>query len=337
MTQELHATNRETPLGLSSHALAVFGLLKSGPMSTQQLVEELPSVDVQVALKELAAVRLVRTAGHREAFVATPPHMAAEESLRAQESAASSRLAELAHRRSEYAQLAAMFDVNQRTRYTSLAEIVEGSAEGQERIVELKATATRSVWATHATLLPPDELAAIRRYDENYAERGLEIREMYLHSARRHQLHAQHLRAIDAAGCHVRTRSQIPFSLLVIDSDTAVVPRPGGEPGVAVLRDPVTAGFVAHVFESFWLDAIVPTWSDSEADESVAEEIVIAIMRELARGHTDEAIARRLGISTRTIRRYLSKVAEEYNAQTRYQLGMVAHRYFDIAAPGLDE
>jgi hypothetical protein len=65
---------------------------------------------------------------------------------------------------------------------------------------------------------------------------------------------------------------------------------------------------------------------DSVSPETVAAllqvEDVEYILESLARGHTDDAIARSLGISTRTINRRMTRIMEAVDARTRFQLGI---------------
>src|SRR5262249_22596626 len=82
--------------------------------------------------------------------------------------------------------------------------------------------------------------------------------------------------------------------------------------------------FLIRVFEHIWERAIAVT--TPEYDEHVFEEIELSIMSELAHGRTDEAIARRLGISTRTLRRYLTVLCTRPGVETRFRLGRAAAR-----------
>jgi DNA-binding NarL/FixJ family response regulator len=59
-------------------------------------------------------------------------------------------------------------------------------------------------------------------------------------------------------------------------------------------------------------------WRPSEADRT--------LLLLLTAGATDEAIARRLGVSLRTARRRLAELMHTAGVQTRFQLGMVAGR-----------
>jgi DNA-binding NarL/FixJ family response regulator len=44
-------------------------------------------------------------------------------------------------------------------------------------------------------------------------------------------------------------------------------------------------------------------------------------VRMLAEGHSDNASAKRMGVSTRTYAGYVASLKNEYNVETRFQLG----------------
>lgn len=321
------------PLGLRAEVLTIFLALRAEAATAEELAGRFPGTDVVAALEQLSAVRLVRAAGELGTWVANPPHVAADELLRMQESAASQQLADIARMRQDFGRIAAEHDLATRpSAALSLAEVIESSEVVRRRIAELSATAVRSVWAAHPSLPPAEALEVGLLLDRERTERGIEVRGLYPHAARRHHLHAQHLRAMQGVGCLVRTASVIPFRAIIIDGETAIVPRAGRDGGAAILRDPVTVSFIAQVFDSLWQGASTPG-TEIVAPDEVADEILVSILSELALGHTDETIARRLGISTRTLRRHLAKVADEWNAQTRYQLGMEAQRRFNLSVP----
>ncbi len=320
-------------LGLSCGALEILRLLTERQLSGAQLAELVPEVDQNACLAELDRVRLIRPGSELGTYFANPPHAAADELLRIQEAHASQQLAGFARMREDYAKLADDLAHVDRGAPLTHAEIIESSEDVRSRIKELSATVTRSAWAAHPNLPSVEALEVGIKLDVEHATRGIDIRGLYPHAARRHQIHSQHLRTMQASGCNVRTAQSIPFRVILIDEAIAIVPRPDAEHGAAILRDPMSVAFIRQTFENLWQGA---EGFDTEAtvSEAAAEEIVVAILQELALGHTDETIARRLGISTRTLRRHLSKVTDKHHAQTRYQLGIVAMRHFSIGVRG---
>ncbi|MFF4505962.1 helix-turn-helix transcriptional regulator [Streptomyces sp. NPDC001401] len=55
-------------------------------------------------------------------------------------------------------------------------------------------------------------------------------------------------------------------------------------------------------------------------------DIEVAILRQLECGRSDEFISRSLGVSTRTLRRYLAGMCTKLGVRTRFQLGVSATR-----------
>jgi len=85
------------------------------------------------------------------------------------------------------------------------------------------------------------------------------------------------------------------------------------------------------LFQSVWNRALPlggPRRRDSEGLGPQREQV----LRLLAAGHTDDAIARRLGVSVRTARRVASDLLSKLNAQSRFQAGAraVARGWLDV-------
>jgi DNA-binding NarL/FixJ family response regulator len=113
--------------------------------------------------------------------------------------------------------------------------------------------------------------------------------------------------------------------MIVLDRTVALIPLPAEQgAGAAIVRDPVVLDFMSRIFEHIW-DRARPV-NNISYDDIVLSEIEIAVLNDLALGRTDESIARRLGIATRTLRRYLSSLFERFGVETRFQLGVAAAR-----------
>ncbi len=318
------------PLGLSAEALRLYELLLERPLTRAEIRTACPHLDGDDLFAELNQARLVRTAGTSDTWVAVPPAVAAEELLRHQELAATQQLAQFALMRQDFALLAETTERPVGAAPPALAEIIETSEGTRERIAEISAMASESIWAAHPSLPSVESLEAGLPLVINAAARGLDIRGLYPHAARRHYRHALHLQTLVSHQCHVRTAPVIPFRAIIVDNAIAVIPRADGSEGAAILREPTAVTFVAQIFDALWSGAESHGFENS-ADDVVAAEIVTSILRELALGHTDETVARRLGISTRTMRRHLTKVTNEHGVYTRFQLGMVAQRHFGLS------
>jgi DNA-binding CsgD family transcriptional regulator len=89
---------------------------------------------------------------------------------------------------------------------------------------------------------------------------------------------------------------------------------------LVAVRSPLLVRAFSALFDDAWrLGLPVPqtTYDDVAADR---------LLTMLASGLKDEAIARYLGVSLRTVRRRVAALMEELGAQTRFQLGSAAER-----------
>jgi DNA-binding NarL/FixJ family response regulator len=66
--------------------------------------------------------------------------------------------------------------------------------------------------------------------------------------------------------------------------------------------------------------------SAAAAVEHVSEARLRPVVTLLAQGHKDESIARRMGVSTRTVRRFISAAIDALHAQGRFRAGVHAER-----------
>jgi DNA-binding CsgD family transcriptional regulator len=122
-----------------------------------------------------------------------------------------------------------------------------------------------------------------------------------------------------------RSISNLPLSVVIVDDATCVVEwsgegrGPQGMKGHA--RGAVAAGL--KVFERFW-QLGTPIGDDAEGELDGRDAQVLRLM---AAGVTDAAIARQTGFSQRTVERRVRHLMERLDAQTRFQAGVqAAHR-----------
>ncbi|WP_395690589.1 helix-turn-helix domain-containing protein [Nocardioides sp.] len=126
------------------------------------------------------------------------------------------------------------------------------------------------------------------------------------------------------AGEQVRLLPEIPTRMFVIGSSHAVLPEPLGfvdEPR-SLIRQQGLVEALLLLFEQLW-DRAEPLAGSGEQDRSGVRR---ALLRQLADGAHDEQIARRLGISLRTVRRRVADLMSELGADTRFQAGVEAAR-----------
>ncbi|MFI7673264.1 hypothetical protein [Actinophytocola sp. NPDC049390] len=133
-------------------------------------------------------------------------------------------------------------------------------------------------------------------------------------------------RELGASGAQYRITTLVPDPVVVIDQRVAVVPADPQDidQGILVIRQPALLNGVVRLFERMWVDGEQAAWdSRGEPEPTDADRRVLAL---LAEGHTDEAIARTVGCSARTLRRRIAVLMTWLAAASRFEAGAAAVR-----------
>lgn len=134
---------------------------------------------------------------------------------------------------------------------------------------------------------------------------------------------ALHARA--RAGEQIRVISELPTRMFILGQDHAVLPEPLGfsdEPRVHVRQRSIVSALTMW-FEMLWAQAApVPDFDTGEARPDLRR----FLLEQLVAGATDEMIARKLGISLRTVRRRVATMMADLGVDTRFQAGVEASR-----------
>jgi hypothetical protein len=125
-------------------------------------------------------------------------------------------------------------------------------------------------------------------------------------------------------GEQIRLLPEVPTRMVVLGTALALLPEPlGFNPAPrSEVRQRGLVELAALTFDLLW-DQATPLPGDPAADADALRGFLLA---ELARGAQDEQIARRLGISLRTVRRRVAVLMDELGAQSRFQAGVEAAR-----------
>jgi len=151
-------------------------------------------------------------------------------------------------------------------------------------------------------------------------ERGVHMRTLYQHTARRSKATRDYVNLMLAHGAQVRTLDEFFNRLIVIDRRLAIIP--GEAPDVALaIHDKNLVSYLADIFDRSWERAREYNERGSASDSDIAAEVRQLTVRMLTEGHSDPASAKRVGVSTRTYASYVAALKEEYGVETRFQLG----------------
>lgn len=113
---------------------------------------------------------------------------------------------------------------------------------------------------------------------------------------------------------------RVPARMIILDRTVAVVYE---EPFGKVVRHGSALQSLSDFAELLWSRGI-PVRDAAAVPASTAQSRSEIVLRLLAEGLTDEAVARRLGVSVRTIRNDVASAMAALNARSRFQAGMRA-------------
>lgn len=169
----------------------------------------------------------------------------------------------------------------------------------------------------------PDDLARALERDMRLLARGTRQRTLYQHTVRHHRPTLAYISQITGAGAEVRTLTEVFERLIICDRKVAFIPV-SDDRGTAALevRHPAVVRFLARGFDRDWQRSIPVEDPDSALRPPViVSDIQRTILQAIVSGETDESIARRLGMSRRSVAEHVRKVSELLGSGSRAQLG----------------
>ncbi|KFF96774.1 LuxR family transcriptional regulator, partial [Streptomyces scabiei] len=157
--------------------------------------------------------------------------------------------------------------------------------------------------------------------DQSLLDRGARIRTLYPHTLRHSPMaiaRYEHLRG----DVEARTLNEVTDRLILIDRAVAFIPASSDRTMALEIRHPALIAFCATTFDRLWHLA-TPMYPDAVqlpvVDGVTPRQRAIAHL--LIEGHTDTAIAERLGLNVRTARLHIAKLAALLGSESRAQLG----------------
>ena len=170
----------------------------------------------------------------------------------------------------------------------------------------------------------PDTLEAAAKRDTAMLERGTTMRTLYQHSARRSAITHAYVAAVTARGAEVRTLDEFFNRMIVIDRRVAIIPGKQEDLLTAIaVHEPSVVDYLVDVFERAWERGRPFANRETGMLKDIAVEQREMTIRMLIEGHADPVSAKRLGVSPRTYAGYVADLKQEYEAETRFQLGYV--------------
>ncbi len=317
-------------LGLDKTAELVYLAMVADPGCTVKELAEalvLPETRVREALDTLVDLDLLRTSYDLPGrFRVVSPEVGLEAIITRQERELARRQHELALSRSVAAQAIAQF-----------ARSRSAQAGGIERLVGLDAlqakleVLAKGLVKERLAVMPGAPLVTVleaaRAMDREALERGVALQTLCQDSARKDPAAIGYMEWLAGSGGEVRTAPLLPPLMLIYDRKTAVIPIDPADTrsGALCVREPEVVATLVATFEASWI-AAVPISTEPGAGQAGLTPSERSLLKLLATGITDQAAAKRLGVSLRTVRRHMSALMERLGAGSRFEAGLKAAR-----------
>ena len=309
-------------------------LLETQVVSLDELAQARPEASAELAraLDRLEASGLVtRGAASPQHYAPAPPDLAIEALVLR-------RHGELEQLRAHAVALARRYwAAAGRIDEGSLVQVVRGAEAVRQHAIQVQRAARREVVIVDR---PPYVAGDVRFNDEEIVGlgRGVSYRCIYDAGLLTDAEKIGDIFRYVEAGELARTLADAPVKLLVADGEVAVVPLDLGEPAFhdcVIVRGSSLITALVTCFEALWArsvplsGAVVGSASTVAAGEAEDRPSALErrIVRMLAAGVKDEAIARQLEVSSRTINRYMDRIMTKLGATTRFQAGLQAARH----------
>jgi hypothetical protein len=309
------------PLGVSSDAESVYRILLRHPRST---VSELATLAgrsprwTRAAAGTLESLGLVsRLPGRPARLAATPPDTAVDVLV-------ARRDMEITAIRQAATALLAEMPAEQRHRPEDQLRIIIGKEAVAAQFFRLQQSATTDLRVLDR---PPYAQDA---EEPNLGEQallasGVRVRGIYAPEAFEIPGALEQMQEAVASGEEARIYVDVPLKLAIADRHTAILPFTGKTPGMIdsalVVYAPTLLDALVKLFDLLWQVA-EPVLPPVEGQEG-ADDRLLSL---LTAGLKDEAIARQLGVSLRTVHRRTSELSASLGARTRFQAGVLAER-----------
>lgn len=137
-----------------------------------------------------------------------------------------------------------------------------------------------------------------------------------------------------AAEGELRLLSGLPMKLVVFDAVAAIMPLRKDDPaaGSLVVHSSTLLDVLTALFESVWERAVplslesrpVSPAQSAERQDGALDSRTRDILRLMSAGMKDDAIARALRLSRRTVQTHISDLGRQLGARTRFQIALLA-------------
>ncbi|MER7108784.1 helix-turn-helix transcriptional regulator [Streptomyces sp. NPDC000229] len=314
-------------LGLSPHAETVYRatLLHPDHGVTDLMADTgLQEGVIRAAFDELAALTLLKPSDQRGGGLRpVSPEVGLTTLLASAEADLAARLAQVENTRAE---IAAMAAEHLGTRMSDSATRLEGLDAVRIRLEELQRTTEFECLSLNpGGAHRPDARNAATPLNEEALLRGVAIRAVCRDSVRNDPDTLAYARWLIEHGGQMRTIPAVPIQMIIVDRRAAILPLDPEDPRKGAI-EAHSSGIITALcalFELCWSTG-TSFGEQPPANYHGCTPTERALLNMVAAGDTDEAAARNLGISVRTVSRMMSNLMERLDAASRFQAGVNA-------------
>ncbi|KIF76481.1 LuxR family transcriptional regulator [Streptomyces sp. 150FB] len=170
---------------------------------------------------------------------------------------------------------------------------------------------------------PPHLLAEALPRSLALLARGVRQRTVYQHAVLSDPATLSHIEQLTPAGAEVRTIAEVTDRVLIFDREVAFLPVDDTGPPVVALRvqHPALVRFLVNHFDSAWTRSVPVRPEATRHTRVITSDLQRTILLAVVNGETDDSIARRIGMSRRSVAEHMRKVSEQLGSTSRAQLG----------------
>lgn len=322
-------------LGLTEQEEAVYRALAQRPSLGGDELAVLCNLGTSEAKRAISGLRikglLARQPGRRQRFVVTPPDVALQGLLLQREEQITQAQQELRQAKLVASEVIRRYqDIGAVERPVKFVEMFESNATFAHRLHQAYAAASEEVLIVDK---PPYYGGENNPEEPKSLARGVRWRVIYDRTALELAGRLANITGMCELGEEARISQAVPFKFAIFDRAMGYIPLAHD---VTTTNRPVLA-----VHASALLDALLVLfelqWERSvpvrfggveqvslEASASAPDKRELETLRLLAGGLTDQAIALQLGVSDRTVTRFIAAAMHQLGATTRFQLGLAA-------------
>lgn len=208
---------------------------------------------------------------------------------------------------------------------TGLVEVITGEDEITLRVAELMASVRTHFWVLdRPPYLGPYTADAEEALTMDLLGRGVDIRSVYTPEALAQPGRLELITRLAQLGEGARILPVLPFRLRIMDRRVALVALVAGRyDRIAVVHRSGLLDAILELFDTYWQRAqsVVATAPATPGGPSPED---LQLLKMLQAGYKDQAIARQLGMSARTVTRRIAAIASGLGLDTRFQVGAEA-------------